>query len=177
MYTLKLAVLIVLLLLSVSAAVATAPVPRKSPEFTIVEPSGKQTLLTSLRGKVVLIEFFLINCPRCQRVAGTIAKLQSELGSRGFQPVGIAFDTGINGTRVTDFVHQLGVSYPVGYASSDKVDRYLGRQAMERLRVPQIVVIDRKGMIRAQSAQNGENNLEDENYLRNLIGGLLEERR
>src|SRR5215472_874125 len=105
MYTLKLAVLIVLLLLSVSAAVATAPVPRKSPEFTIVEPSGKQTLLTSLRGKVVLIEFFLINCPRCQRVAGTIAKLQSELGSRGFQPVGIAFDTGINGTRVTDFVH------------------------------------------------------------------------
>ena len=177
MYTLKLLAMIVLLTLSVSSGFATEPVPRKSPEFIIVEPSGKQTLLTNFRGRVVVIEFFLINCPRCQRVAGTIAKLQRELGPRGFQAVAIAFDTGINGTRVTDFVRQLGVSYPVGYASSDKVDNYLGRQPMQRLRVPQIVVIDRKGIIRAQSIENGEKNLEDENYLHNLIDGLLKERK
>lgn len=177
MYTLKLLALIVLLAFSFSSGVATAPVPRKSPEFTIVEPSGKHTLLKNFRGKVVVIEFFLINCPRCQRVAGTITKLQRELGSRGFQPIGIAFDKGIDGTRVTDLVQQLGVTYPVGYASSDKVDSYLGRRPLERLRVPQIVVIDRKGIIRAQSVQNGEKNLEDENYLRNLIDGLLKERK
>jgi hypothetical protein len=41
--------------------------------------------------------------------------------------------------------------------------------------VSQIVVIDRKGMIRAQSRPVRELNLEDENYLRNLIGDLLKE--
>ena len=173
----KILALTVVLAFGVSTVVASVPVPRKSPEFIIVKPSGKQTLLSSLKGRVVVIEFFLINCPRCQRVTGTIARLQKELGQRGFQAVGIAFDTGINGTRVTDFVQRVGVSYPVGYASSDKVDSYLGRQPTERLRVPQIVVIDRRGIIRAQSVQNGEKNLEDENYLRNLIDGFLKERK
>ena len=171
----KMLALTAVLALGVSTVVASAPVPRKSPEFKIVEPSGKQTLLTSLKGRVVVLEFFVTNCPRCQRVAGTIDKLQKELGQRGFQAVGIAFDNGINGTKVSDFVQRLGVSYPVGYAASDKVDSYLGREPTERLRVPQIVVIDRSGVIRAQSVGNGEKNLEDENYLRNLVDGFLKE--
>jgi hypothetical protein len=32
------------------SAFAIPPVPRKSPEFTITDPSGKQILLSSLRG-------------------------------------------------------------------------------------------------------------------------------
>jgi thiol-disulfide isomerase/thioredoxin len=171
----KLSRLAVFLALGVSSVVATAPVPRKSPEFIIVEPSGKQTLLSSFKGKVVVVEFFLTNCPRCQRVTGTITKLHKELGPRGFQAIGIAFDKGINGPIVTELVQRLGVTYPVGYASSDKVDSYLGRQPLERFRVPQLVVIDRKGIIRAQSRQTDEKNLEDENYLRNLIDSLLKE--
>ncbi len=163
------------LALGVSALVATAPVPRKSPEFTIVEPSGKQTLLSSFKGKVVVIEFLLTNCPRCRRVAQTITKLHRELGPRGFQPIGIAFDNNISGAAVAEFVRSFKVSYPVGYTSSEKVDSYLGRSAAERLRVPQIVVIDRAGVIRAQSRPQGESNLENENYLRNLIDSLLKE--
>lgn len=175
MHLRKLTQLAVFLVLGVSSVVATAPVPRKSPEFVIVEPSGRQRLLSSFRGKVVVIEFFLTNCPRCHRVAGTIAKLQNEFGPRGFQAIGVAFDKGINGPIVTDLVQRLGVTYPVGYASSEKVDGYLGRHSMERFRVPQIVVIDRKGVIRAQSSPTGERNLEDENYLRNLIDSLLKQ--
>jgi hypothetical protein len=55
------------------------------------------------------------------------------------------------------------------------VDSYLGRALSERFQVPQIVVIDRKGIVRAQSRPVREVNLEDENYLRNLIGSLLKE--
>ncbi len=176
MSILKLTALGVFLALGVFPASAKAQVPRKSPDLMIVEPAGKQTRLSSLRGKVVLVEFFLTNCPRCQRVEGTIAKLYKELGSRGFQAIGIAFDQGINGPIVTELVQRLGITYPVGYASSDKVDSYLGRQPMERFRVPQVVVIDRKGVIRAQSRPTDEKNLEDENYLRNMIDSLLKER-
>jgi hypothetical protein len=41
--------------------------------------------------------------------------------------------------------------------------------------VPQIVVIDRRGVIRAQSRPVREVNLEDENFLRHWIDGLLKE--
>jgi hypothetical protein len=76
---------------------------------------------------------------------------------------------------VTKFTQQLAITYPVGYVSSDKVDSYLGRSGTERFSVPQVVVIDRKGVIRAQSRPAGEKNLENENYLRSLIDGLLKE--
>jgi hypothetical protein len=109
------------------------------------------------------------------RVAWTITKLHRELGALGFQPIGIAFDEGISGKRVSDFVEQFGVTFPIGYSASGAVDSYLGRALSERFQVPQIVVIDRKGIVRAQSRPVREVNLEDENYLRNLIGSLLKE--
>ena len=171
----KLLTLGILLALGVLPASGTVPVPRKSPDLTVVEPSGKQTRLASLKGKVVMIEFLVTNCPHCLRVAQTISKLQWEMGSRGLQSIGVAFDSGVNAQIVTKFTQQLAITYPVGYVSSDKVDSYLGRSGTERFRVPQVVVIDRKGVIRAQSLPIGERNLENENYLRSLIDSLLKE--
>ena len=164
-----------LLTLSASMLLATTPAPRKSPEFTFSEPSGKQTSLSSFKGKVVVIEFLLTNCPHCMRVAKMIAGLQGTLGQKGLQTIGIAFDQNVTGKMVTKFSQDLGVNYPIGYNSSSEVDAYLGRAQTERLMVPQIVVIDRAGIIRAQSRPAREVNLEDESYLRNLIDGLLKE--
>ncbi len=160
----------------ISPLVATAPVPRKSPEFAIVEPSAQQTLVSSLHGKVVVIEFLLTTCQHCWRVAQTMTKLHKEFGPRGFQPIGIAFDNGINGPVVADFARRFGVTYPVGYTSSDKVDNYLGRAVTERFQVPQMVVIDRAGVIRAQSPGKGDPKLENESDLRELINSLLKEK-
>jgi peroxiredoxin len=156
-------------------AVAAPPILRDSPEFTIVDPSGSKTPLSSFKGQVVVIEFLLVQCPSCLRVAQTINKLYGELGERGFRPIGIAFDEGISEPAVRSFAQLLRISYPVGYTTSDQVDRYLGRAIMVRFQVPQVVVIDRAGVIRAQSRPSGEANLIDETYLRNLVGELLDE--
>ena len=171
----KLALLTGLFAFSVSSLLATAPVPRKSRELVISEPSGKQTSLSDFKGKVVVVEFLLINCPHCMRVAKMISKLQEEMSQRGLQTIGVAFDNGVNGKMVSQFSQQLGVTYPIGYTSSAEVDSYLGRTQTERVMVPQIVVIDRAGMIRAQSQPIREMNLEDDHYLHNLIDGLLRE--
>ena len=45
---------------------------------------------------------------------------------------------------------------------------------VERFVVPQIVIIDRGGVIRAQSDFMGTSELQDEAYLRRFIGRLLE---
>jgi peroxiredoxin len=163
------------LALAASMLLATTPAPRKSPEFRFSDPSGKQISLSSLEGRVVVIEFLLTNCPHCKRVAKMIAKVQGELAQRGLETIGIAFDNNINGKTVTQFSQDLGVTYPIGYTSSAEVDSYLGRTPTERLMVPQIVVIDRAGVIRAQSRPVHEVDLEDESQLRSLIDGLLKE--
>jgi peroxiredoxin len=150
---------------------ARSPVPRKSPEFTIQMPAGREISLSSLKGNVVLVEFLWTNCPHCQRASRTIGKLHQELGARGFHPIGVAIDKSVTDRMLSDFVSHAGVTFPVGRSTSDAADRYLGRSPVERLMLPQIVVIDREGVVRAQSG--GDLKLEDEGYLRGLVKGLL----
>ena len=161
-------------------ALPTVTVLRKSPDFTIADPSGKTTLLSSFKGKVVVMEFLFVKSPHCMRVAATLNKLNGELGASGFQAVGIVFDppnTAETGDQFIPLVvDSLKLTYPLGYASKEAVDSYLGRSGNEILNIPQVVVIDRAGMIRATSGgRSGDPALEDENSLRNLIEGLLNE--
>src|SRR5260370_12520495 len=167
------AILPILLAFCLPSLLAAAPVTRQSPDFVIVEPSGKETLLSSFRGKVVVLEFLLVGCRRCVSAAQTIDKLHRELAPRGFQPIGIAIDNGISRLSVNNFVQVLQLTYPVGYTTSGKVDTYLGRAMTERFQLPQIVVIDRAGVIRAQRPPAATPSLLHESYLPTLIDCLL----
>src|ERR1700735_4052910 len=92
-----------LLALSVSAIAAPPPVIRKAPELTIAEPSGKQTLLSSYKGKVVVCTFIYTTCVHCQRETQMLTKLYKEMAPRGLQIVGIAFNDNAP-ILVTDFI-------------------------------------------------------------------------
>jgi len=158
----------------VMAAVAMPPVPRKSPEFTITEGPGKETLLSSYRGKVVVLAFVHTTCIHCQQFSAELAKLHHELGSKGFQPIDVAWNPSAQ-QLVPGFVKQNGIDFPVGYSDWDPIMSYLGFSVMDRPVVPLIVVIDKKGVIRAQSPPEGDPTLQDENKLRSLIQSLLAE--
>src|SRR5580693_10774266 len=81
------------LMLSTSTlSLPAAPLPRVSPDFSINDLSGKSTLLSSFKGKVVVLEFLFVKSQHCLRVAQMLNKLQAELGPSGFQAVGVAFD-------------------------------------------------------------------------------------
>jgi peroxiredoxin len=172
--------LVVLLVLVISAeAVPTASPPRKSPEFTIAVPAGETTLLSSYKGKVVVVEFFFIASQHCMNVAQVLNKLGRDLGSRGFQPIGIVFDppkVPTSGEKVIpSLVDYFKLAYPVGFASKADVDTYLGRSGNGLLAIPQMVVIDRQGIIRASTGDRTNPKLEEENSLRALIETLLKE--
>ena len=172
--------LVVLLFLVISAkALPTASPPRKSPEFTIAVPAGETTLLSSYKGKVVVVEFFFIASQHCMNVAQVLNKLGRDLGSRGFQPIGIVFDppkVPTSGEKVIpSLVDYFKLAYPVGFASKAEVDTYLGRSGNGLLAIPQMVVIDRQGIIRASTGDRTNPKLEDENSLRALIEALLKE--
>jgi peroxiredoxin len=172
----KLALWIGSLTLLSSTLISAHPAPRKSPELTVSEPSGKQTSLSSLKGKVVVIEFLFMNSEHCLRVAKTLNSLQGEMGRRGLQSVGVVFGPHADEQHVVYTVDYLKLTYPLGFTTSAKVDSFLGRAGNEILSIPQVVVIDRAGTIRASSGRRpGDANLENEAYLRNLIDSLLKE--
>jgi peroxiredoxin len=164
--------------IGVSIFAGTSPtIPRRSPEFIIQQPSGKTRLLSSYKGKVVMMEFLFLRSAKCMELARTMNKLNQELGPRGFQPVAIAFpapQSDANAPLVSSAVSYFKLTYPFGYTNKDEVDRYLDRQEKEMLRIPQVVVIDRTGVIRAQTGLDNLK-LEDESSLRALLDSLLKE--
>ncbi|HZE81815.1 MAG TPA: redoxin domain-containing protein [Candidatus Polarisedimenticolia bacterium] len=111
-------------------ALPSVTVLRKSPEFTIADPSGKTTQLSSFKGKVVVMEFLFVKSQHCMRVAAMLNKLNSELGPRGFQAVGIVFDPpnaeGTGAQLLPAVVDYFKLTYPLGYATKDNVDRLPG---------------------------------------------------
>jgi peroxiredoxin len=178
----KILALATVAILTASALVwSSALLPRPSPELTISVPGGSTTQLSSLRGKVVVLEFLFVKSAHCLRVATLLNQLHGEAKLQGFQPLGIAFDPPnnvmSNGELIAPMVDYLELTYPIGYTTKAAVDSYLGRSINETLNIPQIVVIDRVGTIRAVSGGRGGNPaLEDADALRALISRLLAER-
>src|ERR1700682_1761912 len=113
------------------SAIAMPPVPRKSPEFTITDPAGKQILLSSYRGKVVVMPFMFTTCPHCQHEAQLLTKLQREFAGRGVVMLGTVFNDA-NAALTSQFVKEFNIGFTVGYASRDAVTSYLGLSVMDR---------------------------------------------
>ena len=148
--------------------------PRRSPEFAILKPGGGQLLLSAYRGKVVLVEFLSTTCPHCQHEAELVSKLYQEYAPRGFQALGVAFDT-TDPAAVANFSRNFQVKFPVGYSQRASVTDYLNVSVMERVMVPQVVLIDRKGNVRLQTPPESDPKVQDESFLRSHIEELLKE--
>lgn len=151
-------------------------VPRPSPEFVVKLATGRQLLLSSYRGKVVVLMFISTDCPHCQDTCRVIMeKLQKEYGSAGFQTLVVAFNP-MAMMLVPDFVTKTGVTFPVGADTLESVYAYLGLSTTLRTYVPIMVFIDRKGMIRSQYLGDDAGFAAfPEKRIRNCIEPLLKE--
>lgn len=158
-----------------AVALSAAEIPRKAPEFVIHLPEGGQKLLTEYRGKVVCVEFLFTSCPHCQHSAQFLTQLQKEYGPKGFQAIGVAFNP-MSKMLVPDFVRGFKVGFPVGYSDRDPVNAFLQNPPAEGLHVPQLVFIDRKGVIRKQSLPRNDNATGQEHNVRKTIEELLAEK-
>ena len=133
--------------------------------------------VSAYNGKVVLVQYMFTTCQHCQQSARLYAKLQQELGPNGFQVVGIAFNDEVQNAPAVlqNFVKQNSLNFPVEAATRQAALNQLGLSQMVMLRVPQIMIIDRKGAVRVQSQAQGSPELQDEAHLRPLLNGLLKE--
>jgi thiol-disulfide isomerase/thioredoxin len=155
-----------LLLLALSVGglfAADAPTARKAPELAFTLPDAGQKLLSQYRGKVVAIEFIMTTCPHCQAAAKVMTKYQQDYGSRGYQSIDLAINVLVNNAtpamasqQVSAFAATYGAEFPVGFLPQDQMMSFMGFSIMDRMVVPQMVLIDRKGFIRYQTpAESG----------------------
>jgi len=163
---------------------AAAPVPRPAGEFKIHEPSGKDTLLSAQKGKVVVIQFLFTWCPHCQVTAQWLSRMQAELGSKGLQVYGVAFNDEVltknvaENNKVTAAFSQYA-QFPVGLVTTkEPVLRFLGFSVLDNYGVPQLVVIDKKGVVRAQTTArpSGTATIATESVMRDTVNKLLLEK-
>jgi peroxiredoxin len=156
------------------AMAGTPSVPRPAPEFVVTMPGGRQALLSQFKGKVVALEFLFTTCPHCQHEASLISQLNGELGPKGFQPVGVAINT-MDIPTVAAFVQQTGANFPVGVSDKNAALDFMGISIMERWVVPQLVLVDRKGVVRYQTPPLGAEEVQNPAWLREKIEELLKE--
>ncbi len=138
--------------------VADTNVVRKAPELAFTLPGEGDKLLSQYRGKVVAIEFILTTCPHCQAASRVMTKYQQEYGPRGFQAIDLAINALDEGRKADQaglmtesFANNYQVGFPVGFIGRDPMMSFMGFSIMDRMVVPQLVLIDRKGIIRYQT--------------------------
>lgn len=130
-----------------------AEVPRPAPPLKFISHTGQQIELAAYKGKVVLLEWLLTTCPHCQESSTLLSKLQREFGAKGVQALGIAIDDNA-GPKLPEYVGKYAMGFPVGALPHRIATSFLQASIMQPLMMPQLVVIDRQGMIREQHAGN-----------------------
>lgn len=144
-------------LLGVSMFAADEESIRKAPELAFTVPGQGQKLLSEYAGKVVALEFIFTTCPHCQAASKYLTKLQTEFKAKGLQVIDVAVNPNAD-LLVENFSKEMQVNFPVGWVPQDQMVSFMGFSSA-RFVVPQLVLIDRKGMIHYQTPA-----LEDEHW-------------
>jgi cytochrome c biogenesis protein CcmG, thiol:disulfide interchange protein DsbE len=136
---------LLLLLFSAEAQTAArgAGVGHSAPNFSRADLSHRKIVLSSYRGKVVLLSFWATWCGPCLTEMPTFAEWQTQYGSGNFQVIGISMDDTV--PEVITTVSRLKLNYPVLMG-----DEYLGAAYGGVLGLPVTFLIDREGKIQGR---------------------------
>jgi peroxiredoxin len=112
----------------------------KAPDFFLKDLNGKSLTLSSLKGKVVLLNFWATWCPPCISEMPVFNKLYLELRSRGLEIVAISADRSEGYLR--DYIGKHGLDFKVLYDESRAVVKQYKVFSM-----PTTFLIDKNGVI------------------------------
>jgi thiol-disulfide isomerase/thioredoxin len=86
------AILILLLAANFSFGSAQLQVGDAAPDFTVIDPSGKPISLSSLKGKVILIDFWASWCMPCREANPELVEVYKKFQPQGFEIFSISLD-------------------------------------------------------------------------------------
>jgi len=134
---------------SVKASISDAAL-QPEPDVTFKNLAGGDTSLASLKGKVVLVNFWATWCEPCRGEIPLLIGLQDKYASKGFTMLGASMDE--DGAKAVDpFIHdnrfnvggkQEQMDYPIVLGSDEITDKFGGLLGM-----PTSYLISRDGKI------------------------------
>ena len=107
--------------------------------------AAKNIKLSSLRGKVVLMDIFWSRCPHCEEHAPQIVQLYNSYRQRGFTIIGLATDRKESKDDLTSlkgFLERTKINYPIGFLTGEIRFNYADPKDAG---VPQIIVFGADG--------------------------------
>ena len=124
------------------AALGVAGMNQPAPGFQLTTLDGTPITRDSLRGRVVLLNFWATWCPPCRVEMPGFQEVYDEHRDAGFVVLGVSTDA-VGRATVREFLREEGISYPVAMANGEIVNAYGGARVL-----PTSFLIDREGRIR-----------------------------
>ena len=171
-----------LALATLSADAGVVLEPRPAPEWQVSQwINGDPGRMSSLRGKVVLIEFFQLWCPGCNSFSIPLFQRWNERYAGRDDVVLVSIHTVFEGhelqtpERLREFVREKGIEHSVGIDAYDEEDE-LVPVTMRRFATrgtPHVVIVDKQGDVRFSNFGSFDPDTV-EFYIERLLGGEKE---
>ena len=115
----------------------------KEIELALKDPFGTEQRLSSLKGRIVVLNFWATYCIPCRQEMPDLAAIQNEYAALGVQVIGASADEPEDRDKVLQFVKETKVNFPVwmGASAADMIRFGLGTA------LPGTVIIDREGRV------------------------------
>jgi peroxiredoxin len=114
-------------------------------DFTLKDVTGKDVVLSSYKGKVILLDFWATWCAPCKIEIPGFVEFQKRYGKDGLQVIGISVDDTVD--LLEPFIKTYKMNYPVlqGLGHENVAEAFGAVVAL-----PHTVMISRDGKICAQ---------------------------
>ena len=119
-------------------ATSTGASASMAPSFALPSRGGDTVSLASLKGKVVMLNFWASWCGPCRQEMPLLEQMHKRYSALGFTLVGVNVDA--NSKDAEEWLSKTPVSFPVLFDRESKVSKMYDVSAM-----PSTVFIDRQG--------------------------------
>jgi cytochrome c biogenesis protein CcmG, thiol:disulfide interchange protein DsbE len=121
---------------------SSAPIVGQSaPDFKTQLLDGEEIHLSDYTGKIVFLNFWATWCAPCR---SEMPAFQEIFDNEGSNIVVLAINAGEAETEITEFVDELGLTFPVGFDQNGEIQRQY-----RVVGLPVSFMIDENGIIRA----------------------------
>jgi thiol-disulfide isomerase/thioredoxin len=126
------------------AGVLVPESPKMVPDLSFLAPDGLPKTLSSMRGKVLLVNLWATWCAPCRKEMPALDQLQADLGGVDFEVVAISIDQR-NLDKPKAFLQEIGVSR-LAYYSDPTAKIFQELKAVDKaFGMPTTLLIDKNG--------------------------------
>ena len=135
------AILVSVFIVCASFSIQTERVEGEAvPFITRINFPGLKAKLDANKDKVIILDFWMSDCPNCRKAAPFMNRMYSKYKRRGLLIIGLSVDKDLEAAR--KLMSAAGTSYPTFLADNTIMNAYGVRL------VPYHIYIDRKGRIK-----------------------------